>query len=48
MLIEVLEHDVGMFGYVLIVFVVIVGPLAYFAGADSRIDEKSPRRRSTS
>ncbi len=43
-----LEHDVGMFGYVLMVFLVIVGPRAYFAGVDSRIDEKSPRRRSTS
>lgn len=40
---ERIEHDVGMFGYVLIVFLVIVGPLAYFAGVDSRIDEKSRR-----
>jgi len=47
-LIEGLEHDVGMFGYVLIVFLVIVGPLAYFAGVDSRIDEKSRQRRYTS
>ncbi len=37
-----------MFGYVLIAFLVIVGPLAYFVGVDSRIDEKSPWRRSTS
>ena len=37
-----------MFGYVLIAFLVIVGPLAYFAGVDSRIDEKSQQRRSTS
>ena len=37
-----------MFGYFLIAFLVIVGPLAYLAGADSRIDEKSPRRRFTS
>ncbi|MBA3400374.1 MAG: hypothetical protein H0U05_00145 [Actinobacteria bacterium] len=47
MLIKQLEHDVGMFGYVLIVLLVIVGPLAYFAGVDSRIDEKSRRRRFT-
>ena len=37
-----------MFGYVLILLLVIVGPLAYFAGVDSRIDEKSARRRYTS
>jgi len=37
-----------MFGYVLIAFLLIVGPLAYFFGVDSRIDEKSPRHRSTS
>ena len=34
-----------MFGYVIIAFLLIVGPLAYFAGVDSRIDEKSRRRR---
>ena len=34
-----------MFGYIIIAFLLIVGPLAYFAGADSRIDEKSRRRR---
>ncbi|MDQ3671778.1 MAG: hypothetical protein M3364_04965 [Actinomycetota bacterium] len=48
MLIVNLEHDVGMFGYVLIALLVIVGPLAYVAGVDSRIDERSPRRRFTS
>ena len=37
-----------MFGYFLIAFLVMVGPLAYFAGVDSRIDEKSRRRRFTS
>jgi hypothetical protein len=34
-----------VFGYVLIAFLVIVGPLAYVAGVDSRIDEKSWRQR---
>ncbi len=48
MLIERLDHDVDMFGYVLIAFLVLVGPLAYVAGVDSRIDEKSRRRRFTS
>jgi len=34
-----------MFGYILITLLLIVGPLAYFAGADSRIDEVARRRR---
>lgn len=34
-----------MFGYILIVLLLVVGPLAYFAGADSRIDEVARRRR---
>jgi hypothetical protein len=33
-----------VFGYVLISLLVIVGPLAYFAGADSRIDEHERQR----
>ena len=37
-----------MFGYVLIAFLLVVGPLAYFVGVDSRIDEKSQQHRSTS
>jgi hypothetical protein len=28
-----------MFAYLLIAFIVVVGPLAYWAGTDSRIDE---------
>jgi hypothetical protein len=32
-----------MFGYFLIAFLVLVGPLAYAAGVDSRIDETSRR-----
>jgi hypothetical protein len=34
-----------MFGYILITLLLIVGPLAYLAGADSRIDEKLRERR---
>jgi hypothetical protein len=34
-----------MFGYVLIAFIVIVGPLAILAGVDSRIDEKIRQQR---
>jgi hypothetical protein len=34
-----------MFGYILISFILIVGPLAYFAGKDSRLDESSRLRR---
>lgn len=48
MLIERPEHHVDVFGYVLIAFLLIVGPLSYVAGVDSRIDEKSRRRRITS
>jgi hypothetical protein len=42
-----IEHEadhVAMFGYVFITLLVIVGPLAYLAGVDSRIDEKSRDR----
>jgi hypothetical protein len=39
-LIEHTADHVPMFGYVLITLLVIVGPLAYLAGVDSRIDEK--------
>jgi hypothetical protein len=34
-----------MFGYVVLAFLVLVGPLAYVVGVDSRSDEKFPRRR---
>jgi hypothetical protein len=40
----VAHHDV-MFGYILITLLVIAGPLAYFFGVDSRIDERSRERR---
>jgi hypothetical protein len=33
------HHEDEMFGYFLIAFIVLVGPLAYWAGKDSRIDE---------
>jgi hypothetical protein len=38
-------HHESMFGYILITLLVIVGPLAYLAGVDSRIDERSRERR---
>jgi hypothetical protein len=34
-----------MFAYFLIAFIVLVGPLAYLAGKDSRIDENTRRSR---
>ena len=45
MLIVQPRQDEFMFGYFLIVFLVLAGPLAYFFGVDSRIDEGSPTRR---
>ena len=38
-------HDVGMLGYILIAVLVVFLPLAFLAGADSRIDEVDWRRR---
>ena len=40
-----LMHDEVMFGLILIGIVVALLPLAYVAGADSRIDEVARRRR---
>jgi hypothetical protein len=34
-----------VFGYVVIVFLLVVGPLAYFFGVDSRLDEVERRNR---
>jgi hypothetical protein len=34
-----------MLGFVLIVAIVLLAPLAYFAGVDSRVDEVERRRR---
>ena len=45
MLIDREPHHEDMFGYVLITFLVIVGPLAVLAGIDSRVDEKSRQQR---
>ena len=45
MLINKVLHDEDMLGYVLIAAIVVFLPLAYFAGADSRIDEVNWRRR---
>jgi hypothetical protein len=44
-LIDLLEHHEVMLGYILIAFIVVFLPLAYLAGADSRIDEVGWRRR---
>jgi hypothetical protein len=38
-------HDEAMLGYILIAAIVVFLPLAYLAGADSRIDEINWRRR---
>jgi hypothetical protein len=37
--------DEAVFGYVLILFILIVGPLAYACGVDSRIDDRARRDR---
>jgi hypothetical protein len=38
-------HHKGMFGWILIALIVVLVPLAYIAGADSRVDEVARRRR---
>jgi hypothetical protein len=38
------DHE-DVFGYFLIAFIVIVGPLAYAYGVDSRIDDRARRDR---
>jgi hypothetical protein len=42
---EPVGHDEDMFGYVLITFLLVIGPLAVLAGVDSRVDEHTRRRR---
>jgi hypothetical protein len=42
---DLLRHHEGMLGYILIAVIVAFLPLAYLAGADSRVDEISWRRR---
>ncbi len=38
------HHEAMMFAYFLIAFIVLVGPLAYLAGVDSRVDENERQR----
>ena len=45
MLIDAKEHNEDMLGFILIAAIVVFLPLAYLAGADSRIDEINWRRR---
>ena len=45
MLIEVVGHHEVMVGLIFIVLIVLLVPLAYVAGADSRVDEVARRRR---
>ena len=45
MLIDLAMHHEGMFGLIVIALIVVLVPLAYVAGADSRIDEVAWRRR---
>jgi hypothetical protein len=44
-LIDNRRHNEGMFGSIFIALIVALVPLAYFAGADSRIDEVARGRR---
>ena len=45
MLIDISGHHEVMFGLVFIALIVLLVPLAYFAGADSRVDDVARRRR---
>jgi hypothetical protein len=40
-----MADDVDVFGLLVIAFVLLVGPLAVFFGADSRSDDVARRRR---
>jgi hypothetical protein len=44
-LIDLHRHHECMFGLIFIALIVALVPLAYVAGADSRIDEVARRRR---
>jgi hypothetical protein len=44
-LIDLTVHHLVMFGLIVIALIVVLVPLAYVAGADSRIDEVARRRR---
>ena len=45
MLIDFGVHHEVMFGYILIAAIVVLVPLAYLSGADSRVDDVARRRR---
>ena len=45
MLIELSRHHEGMVGLIFIALIVLLVPLAYVAGADSRVDDVARRRR---
>jgi hypothetical protein len=44
-LIDLMVHHGVMFGLIFIALIVVLVPLAYVGGADSRIDEVARRRR---
>jgi hypothetical protein len=44
-LIDLAMHHEVMFGLIFISLIVVLAPLAYFAGADSRVDDVARRRR---
>jgi hypothetical protein len=44
-LIDISRHDEAMVGLVFIALIVLLVPLAYIAGADSRVDDVARRRR---
>ena len=40
-----MDETISMFGLLLIAFLLVVGPLAAYFGADSRVDDVARRRR---
>jgi hypothetical protein len=44
-LMDVIGHHEGMVGLIVIALIVLLVPLAYVAGADSRVDDVARRRR---
>jgi hypothetical protein len=44
-LIDMTGHHEGMFALIFIALIVLLVPLAYLAGADSRVDDVARRRR---
>ena len=45
LVIDLTMHHEVMFGLIFISLIVVLAPLAYFAGADSRVDDVARRRR---